>query len=212
MAISNNASGYRPGVCTFNTRPTAPYNGQVIYETDTKQTLVYQGSSWVMLTDADTPPGLQLIKTQTIGSAVSSVTVSDVYSSEFDVYRISISGGTASAAANILYQNGSSTTGYYSGGTSTTFSNNSVAGFSDNNATAMLCGTTFTDAIIVDLTVINPFLTKKTHFSIGAVNYSTAAGSGSGFHNVEASYTAFTLKPSSGTLTGGTIRVYGYRN
>ena len=25
MAISNNASGYRPGVCTYPTRPTAPY-------------------------------------------------------------------------------------------------------------------------------------------------------------------------------------------
>jgi hypothetical protein len=33
-----------------------------------------------------------------------------------------------------------------------------------------------------------------------------------GFLNNTTSYTAFTFTPSSGTLTGGTIRVYGYRN
>lgn len=47
MGISNNASGLRPGVCTSTTRPTAPYNGQLIYETDTKKVYIYNGTSWV---------------------------------------------------------------------------------------------------------------------------------------------------------------------
>ena len=46
MAISNNSTGLRPGVCTSTTRPTAPYEGQTIYETDTDKVLVWTGSAW----------------------------------------------------------------------------------------------------------------------------------------------------------------------
>lgn len=49
MPISSNATGLRPGVCTFPTRPTAPYEGQMIYETDTDQVLVWGGSSWIRI-------------------------------------------------------------------------------------------------------------------------------------------------------------------
>lgn len=47
MAISSSATGLRPGVCTSTTRPTAPYNGQLIYETDTRKVYIYNGTSWV---------------------------------------------------------------------------------------------------------------------------------------------------------------------
>jgi hypothetical protein len=47
MAISNNSTGLRPGVCTSTTRPTAPYEGQMIYETDTDITRFWNGSRWV---------------------------------------------------------------------------------------------------------------------------------------------------------------------
>ena len=41
----------KPGVCTSSTRPASPYQGQVIYETDTKKTLAYSGSAWDILSD-----------------------------------------------------------------------------------------------------------------------------------------------------------------
>jgi hypothetical protein len=41
----------RPGVCTSSTRPASPFEGQVIYETDTKKTLVYNGSAWGIISD-----------------------------------------------------------------------------------------------------------------------------------------------------------------
>jgi hypothetical protein len=46
MGISNIGSGIQPGVCTSTTRPQAPYEGQVIYETDTDKVLVWNGSAW----------------------------------------------------------------------------------------------------------------------------------------------------------------------
>ena len=39
----------KPGVCTSATRPAAPYDGQVIYQTDTDQTAVWDGTSWTVL-------------------------------------------------------------------------------------------------------------------------------------------------------------------
>jgi microcystin-dependent protein len=46
MAISNNSTGLRPGVCTSTTRPTNPYVGQLIFETDTFVLKYWTGSTW----------------------------------------------------------------------------------------------------------------------------------------------------------------------
>lgn len=39
----------KPGVCTSSTRPASPYEGQVIYQTDTDQTFVWTGAAWQIL-------------------------------------------------------------------------------------------------------------------------------------------------------------------
>ena len=36
----------KPGVCTSSTRPAVPFEGQMIYETDTDKVLVYNGTAW----------------------------------------------------------------------------------------------------------------------------------------------------------------------
>lgn len=102
MPISNYLPSSRliaPGVCTSTTRPASPFEGQVIYETNTKQTLVYNGSAWVMLTDADTPPGLQYIKSYTLNSWF--VQCTSAFTSEFTNYRLSFS--YTSSSANAVY-------------------------------------------------------------------------------------------------------------
>lgn len=53
MTISATAQGLRPGVCTSTSRPSAPFDGQVIYETDTNTLAVYDGSGWVSLNPVD---------------------------------------------------------------------------------------------------------------------------------------------------------------
>jgi microcystin-dependent protein len=46
MTISNVSNGLRSGVCTSSTRPTSPYVGQLIFETDTFNVLFWNGSIW----------------------------------------------------------------------------------------------------------------------------------------------------------------------
>lgn len=50
MTISATTQGLRPGVCTSSNRPATPFEGQMIYETDTDLMLVYNGSAWVCIT------------------------------------------------------------------------------------------------------------------------------------------------------------------
>ena len=40
------ASGIKPGVCTSTTRPSAPFEGMMIYETDTDMVALWNGSAW----------------------------------------------------------------------------------------------------------------------------------------------------------------------
>ena len=66
MAISNASSGLRPGVCTSTTRPQAPFEGQLIYETDTNRVLVWDNADWVYpLTGKTTLPGSYVSYTPT---------------------------------------------------------------------------------------------------------------------------------------------------
>ena len=82
MGIDNvyGTGGLRPGVTTSSARPGSPYNGQVIYETDTDKIAVYDGSSWVYKT-ADVYPKagavLQVVsttKTDTFSTSSTSYT------------------------------------------------------------------------------------------------------------------------------------------
>lgn len=45
-------------VCASTTRPSSPFEGQEIYETDSQKTLVYNGASWVETSDLDNTGGL----------------------------------------------------------------------------------------------------------------------------------------------------------
>jgi hypothetical protein len=47
LSAALGTAGLRTGVCTSTSRPGAPFNGQLIYETDTKKVYIYNGSSWV---------------------------------------------------------------------------------------------------------------------------------------------------------------------
>lgn len=185
--------------------------GQTCYIEATSTYQTYNGSAWVSLVTA---PGLTLIKTQTIGTAVASVTVSDAFSSTYDNYKIMISGGSASTAARMNLSLGATATGYYYGVTGWTYTNSQAAIGAANQNFFDYIGQYNTDGIVLNLELQNPNLAKNT-FINGQYNENKTNGSNfnfSGYLANTTAYTAFTLGASSGTLTGGTIRVYGYAN
>lgn len=156
--------------------------------------------------------GLVYVTSATVGSAVSSVTVSNCFSSTYDDYRVIWSGGTMSANTQMSMRLGSSTTGYYGGlqyviyGTSTNYA------ASDNNGDRFTwAGGGDTINALVDVTLFGPYRAASTRMNSQTVAYSTLAGSYVGVHGVSTSYSAVTILPGSGTMTGGTVTVYGYR-
>lgn len=60
MGLSNyipSSALTKAGVCTSSTRPASPYEGQVIYETDTDMVAVWNGSSWRYFSASNTSLG-----------------------------------------------------------------------------------------------------------------------------------------------------------
>lgn len=187
--------------------------GQFAYIEATNTTQYYDGAAWQSVGQT---PGLVLIAAQTIGSAVASVTVSSAFSATYDSYLIKVTGGTGSVNdASIGLQLGSTTTGYYNAFPGAAYSpdaTGSYNGNSTNNGSSFnQIGRIFTDGLQLNAELNNPFLAKYT-FINGNLVASTVGRTYAGYLPNTTSYTAFTLTPNSGTLTGGTIRVYGYAN
>jgi hypothetical protein len=170
--------------------------------------------SWA--TPAAGGAGLTLVKSQTIGSAVSSVTVTDAFSSTYDNYLITLNGGSASNDTNLRLTLGSTTAGYYGIGYYMFYGTATVSAISDANLGFYTIGIGNTNTLQADCSLQNPNLAKRTVFVSNAVGASSTHNilNLSGFLDNNTQYTAFTLTSSNGaaTLTGGTIRVYGYQN
>ena len=185
--------------------------GQFAYLEDSNTTQYYDGSSWIAVGAS----GLTLISTTTIGTAVSTVTVSNAFSSTYDNYKILISGGSSSTFTVLSMKFGSTTTGYYAGYLATVYSTAAQVGLSDNNAAQFTYpGGCNANGLTMTCDVINPNLAKNTTIfgGYGALDTASSSRLYAGFLNDTTQYTAFTIFPASGTLTGGTIKVYGFAN
>ena len=167
------------------------------------------------IANAAYPPGLVLVKSQAIGTAVSSVTVSDVFSSAFDDYKVMVSGYTASGSTAWLgvRLDASHTSNYY-GIADHKIYTGAASTFTANNGSYAAVSRNHNDygKQMASFEVAQPYTsgvyTMISGVSAGWVGYSVF-GYQVGFST---SFTGFQLFPDSGTLTGGTVRVYGYRN
>jgi len=170
-----------------------------------------------ILTSSDTNTylansGLVYVKSQTVGTAVSSVTVSDAFSATYDSYKILYTGGVGSTATALTLKMGATTAGYYSQLIYAQYSGSTVlANVPDNNAAVWsYVGAGSTSFARLEIEINNPFTAHRTVIK-GSYVDTGLSGNFAGYLNNTTSYTAFTLAPTSGTLTGGTITVYGYR-
>ena len=179
--------------------------GQFAFLEDTNATQFYDGAAWQTLGG-----GLTLVKSQVVGSAVASVQVTSAFSASYDNYVITYNNGTSSATDNILMIVGATVTNYYYAIIGNTWSGTASNNGSTTATSFQYAGQTdSTNGPNVYVTVVSPFLSKRTEFSSTYTN-TTAAYVSRGMLNNTTSYTSFTLTPNAGTITGGTIRVYGY--
>jgi hypothetical protein len=159
--------------------------------------------------------GLWLVKTVTIGTTVASVPVTDAFSANFDNYLITVSGGVSSVSAdNLGLQMGSTTTGYRSTITGTNVGSTASNAYDNNTNTRWIwAGAINVQGVNARIELTNPFLALNTFMQTQMMR-TGANGHWVSFGTLEnsTSYTGFTIQPASGTLTGGFIRVYGYRN
>jgi len=188
--------------------------GQLAYIEASNVVQYYDGAAWATV-GPSTAGGLTLVSATTIGSAVSSVTVSSAFSSTFDNYRITLNGGVASGNITISLKLGSTATGYFSFGVFGFANSATVNGLNSNNSSSWgACWTGETTNLSGFCDLYSPNLAKTTGISSWRPAHAvgTAQYVFTGFENSTTQHTAFTVSADSGTMTGGTIRVYGYQN
>jgi len=161
--------------------------------------------------------GLWLVKTQTVGTGVTTVTVTDAFSANYDNYKIIYSNGTGSTLADLrVTLGGVGTTSYFGSLFGTSLNTSAFVGIGSLGQTSWLyCGFATSGYALMDANIYMPFVSGKNKFISTAWGYNNAGGGYSMFAGEmvnTSQLSSITITPSAGTLTGGTIRVYGYRN
>ena len=194
------------GVTVTNTAATlAQYTSAKLIRT--------ASDAWTVVPEGSSGSGLTLISSTTIGSVVSSVTVSNCFSATYKNYRVVVSNSDASADNYICVKfNNSTGSTYKHSGIRLNYSG-TTPNYSYSTAdTYIVLGTTGqTNDTSVAFDVLNPFGTDYTVVNCSSSGTNTA-GTFNGLDANAASQTGLVFLPGSGTLTGGTIKVYGYKD
>jgi hypothetical protein len=195
-----------------------PTLGMTSYNETSKLIESWDGSAWVSPVAAAVPSGLVFIKADTIGSLVSSHVWTGTFSSTYDSYRIVVSGGVASTATRLRLQLGTDTNNHNSNSFTGNYTTTGLVGVVAANVgyfDYVGAATTSTISGIIDLE--GPFIAKQTMMTSTGEKNGTAGATGgtgsitTGIHTAATSFTTFTISLQSGTITGGTVAVYGYR-
>jgi len=176
----------------------------------------YSSGDVLKASDLNASSGLVLVKTQTIAGGVSSVTVPDAFSSTFDNYKVIVSGmDTSVSNYSVEFQFDGSASNYYWAGWYRNYSNTAGGFLGQTSHPHVPVGyTSTTESTVCEFTVFDPYNSAKR----GRVSVMPSPGndyviSVACEHAQVASYTGFKLLLASpGTMSGGTIRVYGYNN
>jgi hypothetical protein len=165
--------------------------------------------------------GLWLVKTQTISSAATTQDFTACFSSTYSNYRIEFDGFTASAPIAVLIQflvaSTPTTANYYGSGIDVLVGTNVITGASNNNTASGLTQIVGnTNPAGGSLEVYGPNKATRTSYTSAGVDVRAAGAPlrmAAGFQDSNTQFDGFRLLTGSATtITGGTVRVYGYRN
>jgi hypothetical protein len=164
--------------------------------------------------------GLVLVKSQTIGTGVTTVAVTGAFSATYDAYRIVVIGGVTSTSEALNFQLGPIGVSqydnqYYQNIIYTNFAGAApAAAFTSNGTFFPFNIYSFgVNGYNASFEVFSPFRTTYTEVQglRGGIAGGANVGPAVGFHNSLNSFSGFQLITTGGTMTGGTIYVYGYR-
>ena len=168
--------------------------------------------------DVATQGGLTLITQATIGSSVTSITVNNVFSSTYDDYLIQISGGVCATNNMLRLSLGGITSGYETVSKYQLWGSTTVSGRTTSTSYFDWVGSANTTGIYAHILLQSPNLAKYKQISAPFVGnwygggvYQGYAGQSDGGVQNSTQATAFTITTEGATLTGGIIKVYGYK-
>lgn len=164
--------------------------------------------------DLNNYAGLILVKSQTIGSGVASVTVTGAFSSTFDNYKIVWNAkGSSNSGIDMTISGATGATDYdskaffyyiyVSGGL------NEVGYFGGANWRVGWLNGANNGSGVID--IFTPAISGRTRYSATGASYVSSFAAGATVGTTVTS-TGFTLILGSGTFSSGTIRVYGYND
>ena len=226
MTISATTQGLRMGVATSTSRPTVPFDGQVISETDTDSLKVYNGTSWIGVGGLVPMPPTTVGKTGASSTATASangqvtftlcetLTLNGVFTSAYSNYRI-VWAGLASANPSLqmrLVTAGTPASATDYNRQQLVVSSTTVSGLKETSQTSwIICNNLNTVADNFSMDIFNPKATKETTFNI--LSFTTTSGaywqSVGGVHVLTTSYDGIQFIPSTGNFSGN-VTVYGY--
>lgn len=175
----------------------------------------YASGDLLTATDLNQSSGLVLVKSQTIGSGVSSVTVTGAFSSTFVNYKV-VYWVTSSVNTLLLMDidGETSATGYDSKLFYSAIY--AAAGWAAVlNAATYAWGVGYTNASVTasgSVEMYRPYANLRARFSSQFSSYVAGVANGATVASTGTQSTDFTLAPATGTFTGGQIRVYGYND
>ncbi len=154
--------------------------------------------------------GLVYVTSQTVGTGVSSVTVSNAFNSSYDNYRVIWTGGTFGVNDNAISVQFANTAHHYAcmrydsftgTGSGTLFTNAQTSAYTGLSATATQT------SIVMD--VMTPYLAQFTKWT-NMLTSNLYVGYAGGVYAQNTSISSITFIQGGG-FTGGTITVFGYR-
>ena len=224
MGITQNtgaSSLIKPGVIDNTAaRPASPYEGQVIFQKDTDQLLVWNGTTWVIPNSpAQNPQGLELIKTQSFSAVTPYLDMTSIFSDDYVSYKIMINGyGTAFTTLSMQFLSGTNTPltsgDYYRYGIRATGGGSFVSlnSFGTGNGQIGVIANNSTQKTLIEMTIGNTRNTSSRKY-IYCQSFDPANGDALWMQFQVVSTLLFTglrFTPDSGSFTGE-IQIYGYR-
>ena len=209
--------------------PASPDEGLIVFQKDTNELKIYDGSVWRSVLDTNAPPGLVLVQPTSVSgtgvsvsnglisfSGTSQVFVNGVFSSAFKNYRLIFNGnGSTGVIQNVRFRWRAAGTDY-----NNNYYNRMWYQHAGSFSTAAQDNATYAEWQYVNdlkstwtMDIFDPNVNTYTNYIVHHDSYGSTnnlVGETHSWQGAIRSYDGFSISPNNGTISG-TISIYGIR-